>query len=257
MSAIVGVLQKIGLYTIAKKIFRGVQSISPSGRKQKRAMLDFYSQFIKKDDICFDIGANVGDRTASFLACGAKVIAVDPQPVCVEHLKKRFMNNHQVVLVEKAMGDKPGEAEMLLSDADTISSLSPEWIEKVKASGRFSDYEWNKSIKVPVTTMDQLISDYGLPAFCKIDVEGFEYQVLQGLSQPVKVISFEFTPEFKDATFKCIKRLDNLGKAVFNFAVGEVMALVLDKWMTAGEMTAYLNQVPDHAMFGDVYAKFQ
>ncbi|MCK4784435.1 MAG: FkbM family methyltransferase [Desulfobacteraceae bacterium] len=33
------------------------------------------------------------------------------------------------------------------------------------------------------------------PAFCKIDVEGDEFDVLQGLSRPIKAISFEFVSE--------------------------------------------------------------
>lgn len=43
----------------------------------------FYEQFIRPNDICFDIGANMGNRTEVFLKLGAKVIAVEPQSECV------------------------------------------------------------------------------------------------------------------------------------------------------------------------------
>jgi FkbM family methyltransferase len=45
-----------------------------------------------------------------------------------------------------------------------------------------------------MTTLDELIGKHGVPVFIKIDVEGFEEAVLQGLSQPVRALSFEFTP---------------------------------------------------------------
>lgn len=255
MSVVIRLLQKTGLYSAAKKSFRWLHALTPAARQQRRKMLAFYSSFIKPEDLCFDIGANAGDRTAVFLDCGAKVIAVDPQPVCVAQLKKRFTRNDRVVVVDKAMGAEPGEAEMQLSGADTISSLSPEWIKRVKASGRFSGYAWNKSIKVAMTTLDELIAAYGRPSFCKIDVEGFEVEVLQGLTSAVDMLSFEFTPEYMEAALQCLGYLDRLGRVSFNFSQGESMTWALPSWCQADAMAAYLQALPDKTIFGDVYAR--
>ena len=46
---------------------------------------------------------------------------------------------------------------------------------------------------VPVTTLDALIERHGVPSFVKVDAEGFEEEVLQGLSRSIKALSFEFT----------------------------------------------------------------
>ncbi|UCF00102.1 MAG: hypothetical protein JSV82_03285, partial [Planctomycetota bacterium] len=47
-------------------------------REQLAKELDFYSQLIKRDDLCFDIGANIGDKTNVFVHLGAVVVAVEP-----------------------------------------------------------------------------------------------------------------------------------------------------------------------------------
>ncbi|HRD74433.1 MAG TPA: hypothetical protein PK264_00620 [Hyphomicrobiaceae bacterium] len=50
------------------------------GDAAKTAAMDhLYSRFVKPGDLAFDIGAHVGDRTASFLRLGARVVALEPQ----------------------------------------------------------------------------------------------------------------------------------------------------------------------------------
>ena len=50
----------------------------------------FYKQFIDQNDLVFDVGANEGNRVQPFLACYARVIAVEPQPSCIDILYKKF-----------------------------------------------------------------------------------------------------------------------------------------------------------------------
>jgi FkbM family methyltransferase len=240
---------------MVKGFYRMLLQLSPAWHKQQQTLRAFYSTFIHPGDLVFDVGANAGDRTAVFLQIGAHVVAVDPQPVCAEKLRRRFKGESRVSLVEKALGAKLGEAEMNLSDADTISSLSAEWIAKVKASGRFAKYQWQKTIKVPITTLDRLIEEFGCPVFCKIDVEGFEDQVLQGLTHKIATLSFEFTPEYLEPAFRCLNLLDTLGNARFNYSVGETMQLALSEWITAQELRKVLTELKDKTVFGDVYAK--
>jgi FkbM family methyltransferase len=217
-------------------------------------MLGFYSQFVSKGDLCFDVGANLGDRAEVFLRLGAFVVAIEPQDTCMQRLREKYRNNGKVILVQKALGVREGEGELLLSDAHTISSMSKEWVNSVKASGRFSAYRWEKTVRVPVTTLDRLIEEYGKPVFCKIDVEGFEFQVLSGLSQQIKAISFEFTPEFIDSAINSIRHLSTLGKVQFNYAIDESMCLALSKWVGPEEICKILLSLQDKTIFGDVYA---
>jgi FkbM family methyltransferase len=202
------------------------------------------------------VGANEGQRTTVFLELGARVVVVEPQAGCQQRLRRRFGREPRVVLVAKALGAEPGTAEMQISDADMLSSLSREWIARVSDSGRFSDYAWDRRQTVEITTLDRLLAEHGTPAFCKVDVEGFEDQVFQGLSRPLRAVSFEFTPEYLQAALRSTARLAGLGSVRFNYSLGESMRLELAEWVAEKEIVRCLETLPDRTVFGDVYARF-
>ena len=220
-------------------------------------MVAFYSQFVPAGETCFDVGANVGNRVKVFLKLGAKVVAVEPQQECQQILKAVFGARPNFSLVPKAMGAAEGKAEIVIADVSTVSSMSKEWIEKVQSSGRFGGMQWTRKRTVPVTTLDKLIDQFGAPAFIKIDVEGYEYQVIQGLSRPVRALSLEFTPEFLDSTLRCIDHLARLGDIRLNYSLGESMKLASAEWHTIPEMTAILDGFRgDNELVGDLYVRF-
>jgi hypothetical protein len=103
--------------------------------------------------------------------------------------------------------------------------------------------------------LDSLIVAHGCPNFCKIDVEGGEEAVLKGLSIPIDVISFEFTPEFIGAALNCINQLNRIGKYEYNYSVGETMKLALNQWGSPLSMCNILNSLKNNDIFGDIYAR--
>ena len=246
-----------------QRIYRSYREAQKSrGRKRKalkrKAMRTaFYSQFLGPGQICFDIGANMGNRTEAFLEIGCRVIAVEPQQQCVEHLQSTFGDNPNLVIVNKAVDKEPGQKEIYISDAHTLSSMSKEWIECVKSEdGPFKDFNWDKKVNVETDTLDSLISEFGEPAFCKIDVEGFEYNVFQGLSRQIDALSFEFSMGVVDTTVKCIEYLAELGPAVFNYSMGESMKLELPEYVDKDRIIDILEDLPgDKSTGGDIYAK--
>jgi FkbM family methyltransferase len=229
----------------------------------RKKLIRFYSKFINEGDLCFDIGANLGNRTRVFLELGARVVAVEPQDKCMKKLKKKYANNSKVTLIHKAVGAKEGRGELILSDSHTVSSMSDEWINSVKESDMFftstSAFQWNKNVSVSVTTLDKLIEEYGRPDICKIDVEGFENEVIDGLSRSIKIISFEFTPTpglIKKA-IKSVEHLSEIGDVKFNYSFGETMDFALDEWVSSDEIHEILLSIPYKTSFsGDIYAKF-
>ena len=225
------------------------------GRAHERIMCRFYSQFVSRGDLCFDLGANRGNRTAVFRALGARVLAVEPQSECARLLRMAFCLDRRVKVAEVAVGQSQGEAEMLIASVDAVSSLSEDWIQAVTDSGRFGSIKWTERRRVRVATLDALISSYGLPRFIKIDVEGFEREVLAGLSSQVPFLSFEFTPEFSDRAFHCADRACELGMPLFNYSPSESMELAFPRWVSAARLKRELASLGrDPRVFGDVYA---
>lgn len=221
-----------------------------------RRMQRFYTQFIQPGDLCFDIGAHVGNRLWIWSRLGAQVIGLEPQPRCMQLLRRWFGQRAGITLVEAAVGATPGEATLWISErTPTVTTLSQEWINAVQQATSFAKVAWQASVQVPVITLDQLIAQYGVPTFCKIDVEGYELKVLRGLSQPLAVISFEYVPATKELALDCITRLQALGDYRYNWSVGEQHRWQSNRWLTADEIRSMLQGLTVNGPSGDIYAR--
>ncbi|HLF63748.1 MAG TPA: FkbM family methyltransferase [Saprospiraceae bacterium] len=222
----------------------------------QRRLRKFYSQFISPGDLCFDIGAHVGNRTQAWLSLGARVIAVEPQPECIKYLKRRFAANHEVTIVDQAAGSRSGEAILYVSSANpTVSTLSDEaWRKQMNHDARYPIF-WDRQVQVKMTTLDDLIARYGIPSFCKIDVENAEYEVLLGLSQALPQLSFEYYPPVMENTFRCLERLESLGSYEFNWSFGESLRLYSAQWVNAEAIGRVLRGYTTRYQYGDIYAR--
>ena len=101
---------------------------------------------------------------------------------------------------------------------------------------------------------DALIARHGVPAFIKIDVEGFDAEALAGLGQLVHALSFEFTLFQGDIAHACIERCTALGYAQFNASLGESQHLVHRDWTDAHAIMRWLAALPPEANSGDICA---
>lgn len=222
----------------------------------QRRLRNFYSQFIKPGDLCFDIGAHVGNRTQAWSSLGAKVLAIEPQPVCVEYLRHRFRADPNVTILDRAVGMAQGTAVMNVNSANpTISTLSDEaWRQQLTRDARYP-IRWDEQIQVNMTTLDELITEHGTPAFCKIDVENAEYDVLMGLNTPLTQLSFEYYPPAAGNSYLCLDRLEVLGEYEFNWSFGESMRLQSQNWVDAATIRDVLKGYSTRDEYGDIYAR--
>ncbi|WP_420645257.1 FkbM family methyltransferase [Candidatus Leptofilum sp.] len=219
-----------------------------------RQMRRLYGRFIRQGDLCFDVGAHVGNRLRIWRQLGARVVALEPQPLFFETLQRLYGRSPQITLLDQAVGAEPGEATLHISQrTPTVSTLSANWMQTVRRDDSFAGVAWETAVPVPVTTLDELIGEYGRPAFCKIDVEGFELEVLRGLSMPIPAFSFEFIPVALDVALGCIDRLEALGRYRYSYAPGEAHHLGA-KWHSAKAMRHFLQQQSPQSGSGDIYA---
>jgi len=221
-----------------------------------KARLHFYSQFIKKGDLCFDIGANVGDRTQIFLELGAKVVAVEPQESCCNILEKRFGN--KITLIKKGVGSKEEIKDFYISNHSQVSSFSKDWIDDVKKD-RFKGVEWNEVKQIEIVTLDSIIEKHGTPNFIKIDVEGFEYEVFKGLTKQFGCLSFEFAvPENNFGLNNCLNQLNEIASNLkFNYAIQDNTKLELTNWVSFNEMICLIDTENFQSHFaGDIYVNW-
>jgi len=214
----------------------------------------FYRRWIRPGDLVFDIGANLGNRTRVFAGLGARVVALEPQAHCYAALRWQFLWPSRVTVVRAAAGRDNTPQRMVQFETDVLSSMNPAWIETARQSDRFGELRPVREVTVPCVTLDQLIAAHGQPTFTKIDVEGYEAQVLEGLSQPAGTLSYEVTPEMSCAAHACLQQLVRLGYERFHFSLGESMELT-GNWFDAPTLQRQLDQLSvGRSDFADVYA---
>jgi FkbM family methyltransferase len=229
----------------------------------REKQLDFYRRFLtelRPGDLIFDIGANEGFKTDLFLRLGGRVVAVDPDETNQSILRERFARyrfvRRPVVIVGKAVSDSSSLETMWIDGpGSAVNTLSQKWAttlnaNKARHSHGHSGLDFTRQKTVETTTVERLISAYGVPIFIKIDVEGYELNVIRGLQRPVPYLSFEVNlPEFRSEGLQCVEILGRLAAAgKFNYAVECEQGLALERWLSADEFLNVLGRCTETAI---------
>ena len=209
-------------------------------------------KFLNTNDLFFDVGAHLGDKSKELIKNKINVVMIEPQPECLKELKKLYSKNPFVTIIPMGLGRSKQKLEMSVnSKQPVISTFAEHW-----KTVRFSESVWDKKITVDITTLDELIKKFGDPKFIKIDVEGFEHEVLLGLTKKSGIISFEFASEFIENAYKSIDYLISIGYTEFNYSLGERRKFYT-QWSNANTIKEGLknNIKEDDLLWGDLYCK--
>jgi len=138
------------------------------------ADMAFLLHFLRPGDLFVDVGANIGSFTVLASAvCGAETIAIEPDPVTIGWLQKNIAANNigkAVTTVEAAVGREQGEVNFTVG-LDTVNQVA--------------DARHQNTRKVRVVRLDDLLSGRS-PAFIKLDVEGYEAEVVGGATETLR-----------------------------------------------------------------------
>lgn len=222
----------------------------------RRRQMSFFANFVKPGELCFDVGANIGTLAGIFLDLGARVVAIEPQPECAAALRLQY-GDRLVAVVQVALSSRDGQAEMFVCDESVSSTLSARFVstlENSQISEWFRARRFGQPITVHTTTLDGLIEKYGLPSFCKIDVEGFEHEVISGLSHPIERMSLEYTGEDLEPVVRALDRIDGLGNYYYNYTTLGRPHFELDRWCSPSDIRRHLQRISRIVATGDVYA---
>ena len=234
-----------GLYGPARWLSRRLR---PRLLRELRDDTALYRTLVRPGALCFDVGANIGDKSEALLAAGARVVAFEPNPLLLPELQARCGRHKNWTLVGAGLSSTSIFGTLYARAAHVNSSLADG--ANVVATHH-----------VPILTLDAAIHHFGVPAFCKIDVEGWELEVLKGLSRPIPLVAFEFQLGERgiQKTRGCLEQLAKWGAAHANLTPAETSHFHLKEWMPLTEFVAWfpgdLKQTLPGDHYGDIYVK--
>jgi len=238
----------LGLYPTMRWVERRV--VRPTNGKQHEEDIQLFEHLIPGNSLCFDVGANVGKKSEALLAAGKRVVSFEPNPLVIPELQARCKNYNDWKLVSCGLGSGPSILELYARQSHGQSGFVVGWTDKTIAT-----------FNVPVVTLDAAILAFGKPYYIKIDVEGWESEVLSGLSHAIPLISFEFhlVEQKRSDTISCLKKLAKLGESTVNLCAAEGTRFLFDDWMPLGQFMEWFPGDLDIRMpntyYGDIYVK--
>jgi FkbM family methyltransferase len=170
---------------------------------------------IPPKSVCIDIGANIGFWTNFLISeCEAsRVYSIEPEPANLNLFRQNIdlnSSSSKVELFANAVGDKPGQLSLFLSEDNAGDHQL------------YDSKEGRKQIQVDVKRVDDLVGQRQID-FIKMDVQGFEPYVVEGMLGILErnrdlILLTEFWPSgIKKAGSDPQKMLDRFSERGFKF----------------------------------------
>jgi FkbM family methyltransferase len=252
-------LLRTGLYWPIHRIYSA--TIGREATRARNEMRNFFARLLPQNALVFDVGAHVGAFSEALASVGTRVVALEPNMDCAQLLKLMYANKN-ILVIQAAAGARNGISTLNVSDDWTCTcTLSIDWMARMQAIDERYKRNWLHQTAVPVFTLDTLMEHFGEPYYIKVDVEGYELEVLRGLSKQPPLLSFEFHKTFIEAALQCLNlplfAQGSMFNAVMNPAWGYPSHFKFGDWLEKEEMRRILTQLPGADDQGDIYVRRQ
>lgn len=206
----------------------------------------------------YDIGANIGRFTEVNLTKykNCEFIVVEANPNLIPILEKKFESNKNIKILNLCVSELDGYVDFYISESDpisTISTASKEWINE----SRFNNTKYNSPIKVKSISIDSMISEYGVSNYTKIDVEGYEYEIIKGIKKNIGLLSFEWVEEMILDIKNSLYHLKSIGYNEFFITYDDDYKFIPNNYMSYDEIVNEVSKLDNNRKekWGMIFSK--
>ncbi|TDP59201.1 FkbM family methyltransferase [Flavobacterium dankookense] len=197
------------------------------GKKREEETVAMFKKWISKDNYVLEIGGHIGYFStfyADLVGDKGKVVVFEPSNENLKYLTKNidFLDENLksiISIVQKGAGDIVGELDFYI---DPISGQNNSFVKDFDGfkTSRAHSADTNVDVevqKVPVITLDSFYeNETKFPDFVKIDVEGFEWNVIQGFKQTIEKAKPNLMIEIQSDEDKIINYFKGIGYIIYN-----------------------------------------
>ncbi|HRG17656.1 MAG TPA: FkbM family methyltransferase [Flavobacterium lutivivi] len=206
------------------------------GKKREEETVAIFKKWINKNSFVLEIGGHIGYFTtfyANLVGENGKVTVFEPSNINLSYLRANvnLLPNElskNVNIEQKGAGDINGELDFYI---DPISGQNNSFVKDFDGFKTSREQSADKDVeviihKVPVTTLDGYFEDKdNFPDFVKIDVEGFEWNVIKGFMKTIENHKPSIMIEIQSDADKIIPYFKSIGYHVLNDKLEEIESI--------------------------------
>jgi FkbM family methyltransferase len=164
--------------------------------------------------LVYDVGAHKGEDTEFYLKKGFSVVAIEAVPELCDELRQKFcdyLKRGQLQVLKLALTNKSGFVDFYVDQKKSVwGTVNPDWVTRNKfiGDGRI------RKITVETSSLSNVMKEYGVPRYCKIDIEGSDLDALkslQGAPEVPEFISIESEMKIWQRLVEEFEALNSLG----------------------------------------------
>lgn len=164
------------------------------------------------ETLIYDVGAHKGEDTEFYLRKGFRVIAIEANPefcAVVSNRLQEFVKSGALTVLNTAISGHSGEIEFYVDqDIPVWGTTNRDWVERNRGVG-FGKVD---TFTVKSARLSDIMNEYGVPRYCKIDIEGNDLEALSSLENVIEPPRFVSIESDKTSWSKVLKEFEAFEK---------------------------------------------